>query len=464
MKILGSYQKNIIRKIQTLIDIAPHEWFRVWYLFLITFFFMVGHVFGHAIILASVTTTMGIYALPYFLIIAAVFAMVGTTVFARIIAKYDKPKLFVGLSLAAVVTLVAAYIVGDSHLYLFYSLVLLVVSVFQVQLHTILALMKEHKFSPLESQRTFPVIESSELLAGIVGGGVISLFIGHGFFAHYIHLSVNDFLLFWAGALLLAVITHYVFLFFEKRQPVLVAAHEENENLMHFTDSLQQAYKYFSENKFLRNIAFFVFLQFAVFQAFEFLYTFYLSSHDDSHGESILHGLGYYVFITSIIGIFLQVFVSSFISKKLGVVKNLLLHPFLTLPVGFLMQFQFSQGSVIGAKGMFDVTKQIAKNAYMSSLYAIPDNIRQLAKPFLDGFVAQLGIIFSTGFLILFELFLHDHVTLAASIFINILLFTMIIVLFYFREIYTGQVTMNLKNFSYSEEERFSFIEILGQK
>lgn len=163
----SNFAPHIFKKFLTIIDVSPHEWPRVLYLFGLTILTAVGHVIGHAVLLGSVTRDFGVQSIPVALILFAVGSMISTMVFTRIIAQSKRKKLFSLFAFIAGVLLFFGYAYGEN-LWILYASMFGALAIFHTQIHTLLALLKEHNFTPFESQRVFPVIESSELFAGIV--------------------------------------------------------------------------------------------------------------------------------------------------------------------------------------------------------------------------------------------------------------------------------------------------------
>lgn len=284
------------------------------------------------------------------------------------------------------------------------------------------------------------------------------------FFDLGFHLQVNDFLLLWGGFLIASLVLEGIYAFIRSLSPTLETPHKHKEVVGVF-ESFQKTSEYFQKYKMLRYLAGLVFFQFFVYQLFEFLYALSLSSHSSGHGgEAVLHGLGFIALITSFVGIVLQIFVAPHIARHFGVVWNLLVNPVVSLPMGMAMLATMNSGAIMTSKAVFDISKHVSKNAYLTSLYGIPEQVRKFSKPYLDGFIGQLGIISATALLILIEVFWHHYAALGTAISIVIGLFVLLVLLLFMKRVFTGSISAHLKNTSFSEEEHFAFVELLGQK
>jgi hypothetical protein len=242
-------------------------------------------------------------------------------------------------------------------------------------------------------------------------------------------------------------------------------AFAEHKPLFHF---LQDTFRLYKKDAFLVVLAAFVFFQYGLSQVFDVFYTTVLSASHDAHGggghgSSVLHGLGVYVSVVSAIVILLQMFFARTIVRFLGVVRNMLLMPVITLASASSFLFLALPVSAAITKGAFDMTRNMAKNTYLSSLYVLPEAVRLPAKPFLDGFFGPAATVFVTSIMIAIEWFFHDPLSRQygmMALFLCLLV-CLLALLLIGRRVYTDYASKNVKNAGHELSEQLSFIEIL---
>ena len=159
----------------------------------------------------------------------------------------------------------------------------------------------------------------------------------------------------------------------------------------------------------------------------------------------------------------MQLFLSSRILEKFGVVRSLKILPLgiFVSSIGLLGNFSFLT-AVLG-KGMFEVFSVVHTNAYHNSYYAIAEHVREQVREFLEGIVRPLGTILGTALLLLFEFLVPEEYS---NIFIHgtmaLLGIIMLTTLFSMKEKYTLLSQKNL-DITGDHPEKMNAIEILSQ-
>jgi len=455
-----STKKKTLGILNRLLNISPEEWPKVSYSFLLKLFFHSGHVIGHTVLLSMFAQRLGIDKLPYLFIIDAILVICGTAVFSHLLERVPKKNMVAALSVFALVFLVMARpLVHLSNLG-FWAFLFFAYSILLTQLAIIIALLIEEQFTPLESERTFPVIESADLIGGLVGGGLVSLLTSQWLHS-YVHTP--DLLYIWAGFLFLVFAVNTALQLHKKTTLELeLERGGERKGIFH---ELKDNVGNFRQVDFLKYLAIIVFFQFALFRLVEFQFTKAISY--GSHGEDKLtHGLGIYTMALSGVGIVLQWFFASRIQKALGVVKTMLLHPGIAFLSFLPMLSHLNVVTATTGRFGFDITSVIYKNAYLSSYYAVKESIREKMKQLIEGWLLPLGSAFGMVLLLLLEgYFAHSHGRgLELSVEILILTFALIVFVLIWRlkSHYTALSVRALKSPHYLE--RLNAIELLGEQ
>ena len=143
-------------------NISKHEIFRVVIAWILKFLLHTATVLGFTITLALFVGEMGIEKLPLLFVFQALFAIAGTFLLSNYLKKFSKAKaLNIGAFTFSILAILAFFIHTSSQI-LFFTLLILIYSVIITQMNIALSLFTEELFSPLESERTFPIIESAE--------------------------------------------------------------------------------------------------------------------------------------------------------------------------------------------------------------------------------------------------------------------------------------------------------------
>lgn len=412
-----------------LFNVAPHELPRISLAWLLRFCFQVGFTIGWTMLTAILVSRLGIAYLPLLFVANAGLIILGTIFFSGIVRRYGKNKLIYGTvgSGVALLAIASFALSATENLTLFFGLALLAESIFFAQLNILLGLFIEKLFSPLESARAFPLIETSEYIGGITGG----LLILGGL--RFLHLEAAELIFLWIAALGSIVPILFLFNRFRQKLPALelgTAKHEKVSPL----EKIQEGGRHFKKIPFLFSLAFVVALQWSSVTILNFQYTKALDASVGSatseqtlhsaattaevhHEELLTHGLSKLHILFSLLALLTQLFLTSRVIGKLGVVRALRLHPLVTIFTTLGLTFKFGLSAAVVAKAGFESTSGIYNSAYHSSFYSLRESIREHAKELLEGLVRPLGVCLGTSFLLALQfVFSGSALTLAINL------------------------------------------------
>ena len=464
--------KKIAHYINILFNVSNHEWPRIILSWSLKMVVHAAFVMSSTILLALFVEEFGLNKLPVMYIISALFVVGGSVFFAFFLERFEKKKEIVGTTVLAAVLFLLSPFLNEFSTF-FYGVMFIAISVFISQLNIILALFIEELFSPLESERTFPIIESSEPIGGILAGVILT------FGVTKFHLSALD-LLFYTAVLLLSVVP-ILFLFLKQTNKVpQLEENELGEESKNRFDRAKKGLRHIKGMPFLKGMLIVVLLHFTFVNLIEFQYTSVLdssvqheqeSSHgggnshnsyakkadshnshgDNSHGDghshadALTHGLAFWHVMFSIIAFLTQTISSSRIHKYFGVITSMRIHPLINFFSSILLLVKFGFATGIAGRGIFEVTTMMHRTTYHASFYSLKKSIREQVKEFMEGIIRPLGVIIGTTLLYLILFFVPEdlqHSVISALMIVIMVL--MYIVLHKMQDSYTLVAKKNL--------------------
>lgn len=448
-------------RLNSLFNVRSHEWARICVAWTMVFLTRVGFIVGWTILLASFLSQIGVDPLPLLFLGNALLVMLGTVLYRPLLHRLKRELLITYTVLGAATLLIASVFFSSSSSLLFFGLFLLAQGVFVTQISILISLFTEDLFSPLESQRVFPIIESAETLGGILGGLVLSSF-AHTFPAY-------KFIILWV--ILLLFLLPIVLKFNPKTMEVPrlpVAQHRSS------IKPLWESFQTLKKIPFLRLLMVGILLHWAIMNLVEFEYTRALqmsvvgqegSTHaGEVYREDLMAKIGQLHLLFYSCALLFQLFFASRVLTALGVASSMLLHPLLTLFNVILFTLYPNLATASLMKGGFELSNIFFKNAYDSSFYAIPHALREDAKEFLQGMVKPLGAVLGTlGMLIFVYLIRIPHGLWLFNGFIAALCLCMIWTMSRLSQRYTEMCEQNLSR-KMDLSTRLNAVEILGQK
>jgi HEAT repeat protein/ATP/ADP translocase len=458
-------QISILNKV---FNLNESEWPKVILSWCVRFLYKGGFVIGWTIIVAMFTSRFGIASLPFLFAVNALFTIVGTFFYSSFLEKIDKTWVMIAtIFLAGAILLLATQVVYINQI-LFFILLLIAEAILVIQLKIFLDGYVEEIFTPLESERTFPLIEAAETVGGIIAGVIVMSFSNQ--------IETFKFIYLWAIFLFLMV--PFILLIGNLNKKIVIIeenhGHESDlttrkHGLIALIKEEFQGAKRFS---FLKGMFILVFFQWLLYNLLEFQYTKAIYNSvsnvilDGGSGfeHAFVHDLGALFILFSASALILQLFIGSRLIDSLGIIGSMLVHPIVTLLslVGIVVSFNFY--TAVLAKNNFTLTTAIFTNAYHSTYYAIKDRLREHSREFMEGIVRPVGALAGTLTLILLQQFLQAKgMVFAVNILMILVTAIFLYVVFMQRAKYTKAALDDLVN-SKEKEARMNAIDILAQK
>lgn len=497
---------NPITFFSKLFNIAPGQWTRVAECWFITFFFKVGSAVGVTILTSAFIGRFGITALPIFFIISAVLIIISTLAFENLIMRVRREVLMMGMLFFAALLLFAATFYYDRSPYLFFAITIVAESIFLAQFNIFIPILVGDRFTPLESQSTFPFIESGETIGGIIGGTLLAFFGAH--------LPVIWFVYIWIGLLALSMSVFIITSFVRTTLPRLPTNHAAATGKR---SELREVITSMRKMTFLRSLVLIVLMQWVFMNFLDFQFTksveqtvvnskeptiaqthntktsdYGLAStllaaepveNSTEHIETnavnsdeserkltteeqaqLAGKLGKIRSSFHIAALIVQALIATRLISSMGVVGSMLIHPIIMLMslVGMFLKFGVVSSTI--TRMNFEVTNVVHKNAYFTSHYALPRSIRDQAAQFLEGIARPLGTVLGMSFILgLQYIFTPKNVSASIHIVMAIIMFFVFIATLKLQTSYTG-ITREQLFSDLPYPEKLNAIEILAQR
>lgn len=444
------------QKLNKLLNISSNEWPRVVVAFSMLFFLRFGFVVGWTTLVANFLGIFGAKYLAALLLSNAMLMMIGAQIYRKLIHKIKREILMILSVIFSSFFLLMSIPFIESQPILFTAFVLIAQGITISQLGILINLFNEDLFTPLESERTFPIIESAEIFGAIVGGLTLT------FFSEYI--AMYKFISLWVLALFLILVIVLSFNSKTMEVPKLSLEGLESKNHKKFKDKISE----FTKIPFLKSVMIIVFLNWAIFNIVEFQYTkavldSVLQTHGTNHAVSLAADLGFFHVIFSFGALFIQLIFTSRIIESLGIASSITVHPIVTFLNLILQTTKFNLLTAAITKGSFEITNLISTNAYNSSYYAIPHHYRDDVKEVMQGVFKPFGAIVGTLLIIIVSyLFSTDLQIFSMNVILILMTVTMAIIAFGLNQKYTDMAEQNLSS-KLDLPTRLNAVEILAQ-
>ena len=451
-------QSFISSVINALLNVTNDEWPRIFVSWLMQFFYKAGYIMGWTVLIAMFVTKYGIAALPYFFILYSLFRILSAFIYANFINHFRKDLVILFTALAGCLTLFVGLLFSSFNSGVFIIIAIGVLAVFFSQIYILNTAFIEDLFSPLESERTFPIIESAETIGGIMGGLIIALFASSMQPVILVYLMMAS-LLFIIPIMIShrQILKKLPFIHFRKKKVF------SKINISVIKDSLSHMKQF----PFLKVLMIVMFCQWIFNNLLEFQYTsaVYNGVSEGAQAEhELAKGLGTLQIIFHSFALLMQLFVAGRIMSYLGVISSMLLHPLVALLSLGTLLFRFGFASAVVTKMNFEMTNIIYVNSYHSSYYAMGHKIREQIRELLEGFIQPLGALAGMLVLLILEQIFHDN-TLTTTITL-LMIGIMVLMLMVILKNENKYTHIAVKNLTHSNNVilQLNAVEVLGQK
>lgn len=386
-----AYLRNVLAKV---FHVSGGEIPRLAYGWGVRFLLKLSVIVGFTGAIAMAIARYSIEFLPIFLMVQALFAIVGMLLFSVIVDRLSGRQLIVMSTLFAICTLVLASFFSHDDV-IFLTLLLVASGIFLPQVMIVVSNYLEELFSPLEADRIFPIIDTAESLGGIAGGAVLALF--------GLQLFGERLVLLWAGLLVVFLL---VFLLFSPSLPHFLKKIEEESHhgKREKSTSWNAIAKSFQEIKkipFLQLLLSLLILHWGVAHIVQFLFTKAVdgslhASSLEEHEVLLVEGLGaLHIFIHGF-AFLVELFVVSRIIRSLGTFAGYVFHGVVTLLSSMAMLFGFYTFTAVLMRLNFEITSIFQRHSYETSYYAFRFGTNRSLREFFEGLILPIGTVCGT--------------------------------------------------------------------
>ncbi len=450
-----------------IIRLYPHELGRTAIIWFIRFLYRFAFVVSWTFVVAQVfSLSHSEISLPMLFLIHALLVFLSSIVSTFLLKRYALEHIFlVSLSVGAVLLLFAQLFMFS----VFVKTIILffVESFILVQLSINIETFTERLFTPVESNRTFPIVESADTVATLAAGA--SLF----FFAS--SFSVDH--VFWLviGILALLVPLFLQYHSFLRSLPGLCLYRKQLIGETHHHPE-STSFTSLKKHPYIKRLILIVLAQWFFMVVLEFLFTYSLSNQILHRAELVpaaagavenvlIHEFGLMQIFFGAAALASHFLFAGRIIFGLGIIGSLILHPLVSLFSLATMITSFGPFSTMLSRINAEITGVIFRNAYQSSYYVFEETKSQFVRLMLDGFVRPIGALLGTMFLLISSLLASSqyYITVVlGGVFCALLLF--LITAISLHRYYSEHVISQLKSSETSLELKVSLLDVLAQK
>lgn len=477
-----------------LLNVHRGELPRITLAWILQSFLRIGYVMGWTVTLAIFIHRMGIEWMPFLFAINAILVMGSSLVYAELLKKVKKSTVTLGTVFLAAGLLIFSTLFVYSDSTFFLGGIILAQGLLLSQLTLLVNLFIEDLFSPMESQRSFPLISSAEMLGGVMGGGILVV-LGEWMIPY-------KFIYLWALLIMALIPLFFLAENYLKKIPSLEIQQKEREKnrfKLHPIKTMAAGFKNVKKNGFVKSIAFLIFFQVLVGSVLEFQYTkavekkvleqvnpiaFEVESYQPAGGlsvdlfdvktldeeiqiDSLEHELTNTLALLQMsffgISFLIQVILGSRLLKQLGMIGSFMTHVLISIAqfTGMTIRFDFFTAAL--SRSSFEVTSGFFKTAYHSSYYVLPETVKIQIKETMEGMIKPMGTL--GGFLMIFfiqKTFAGEHQSQIINLLLLVLSLAMVLPLLSMQKNYLKLAIHQLKQDHITS--RLNAIEILGQQ
>jgi HEAT repeat protein len=447
--------------LQRLFKIGKKEWPRVGISWSIWLLWKISAIMVWTIFTVLIVDYFGISNLPLFYIIHAALIIVGTLAFAAWVGKNSTEKSLIYLSGAAIVSVTVAIILRQANSLLFLVIGIGAYGILYSQIHIHISLFQKQLFTPLESIRTFPIIQSAETVGALLASAILITLVGR----------MEVFNMLFIALLILAGIIPLMYWFVEEhhkshpiqKKQILIQPEEYS-----YKYRLRQGLQSIKKTEFLKGILLVVVLYWIFSSVLEFQFTKVVEANIGpgiiSHQQALTGGLSRLIFLFSSLGLLMQLLIASRVIGKLGIMMAMLLHSSAAIFFSGGMLMNFGYATTIAARANMEGTGVIFRLAYDESYYALKEKLRNTTKEAMDGIFRPIGIILGTASILILQQLLEGPLL---NYGINLILISsavaMMVLLLPLKAHFTSLSQSHLEEEGDSPS-KFDAIEVLAQK
>lgn len=448
---------------EKLLNVNKEEAPRISLSWFVSFFYRIGFVIGWTVIVGIFVGKFGIASLPVLFIVNAALSIIGSIVYSSLIERFSKEKIILWSVILSVAFLLLAASLGEANVYLFFLFLLIAEAVFLVQLKIVMNGFVETLFTPLESERTFPLIESAETVGGIIAGVLVV------FFSSVI--SPSQFIYLWIVALL-CILPCLLYHNHSLKGVYRFTKHDNDEHRIGLLDKTKEIFSQTKHLNFLKGLILVVAFQWIFANLIEFQYTKAVSENvsnavlnsGSGFEHALVHGLGMLSILFSSFALVVQLFIGSRLITSLGIIGSMMIYPAVMILSVFGLTVKFGYPSAVMAQLNQNIAYVLYLNSYHSSYYPVREHYREHIREFLEGIVRPVAAIFGTGLLIgLQRFFTGNSLTLYVNLSMIFILVILIFVMYNLQVSYTKLACHNLLK-SEDKIDRIDAIGILSQR
>jgi len=434
----------ILHLFEKLFNVYKSELGRVFYAWSLKFIKQVAIVIGWTTLVALFVARYSIVYLPFLYMVQAALMISGTMFFSFIADLFESRKIIFIAAFCSIVLFVGAGVSFNNDM-IFFPLLLFANGFFIQQINVFLSSYIEDFFSPVEASRAFPLIESAETIAGIIGGIVLA--------GSVLGANARNVFFLWAFLMLLFLMVMFFLYprtvgFYNSLYAMKILPKVKSMNWV----GIKKSFINIARIPFLQVMTCVFFIQWFIVQLIEFQFTKVVdegvldSGTQAVHAVNLVHGLGRLHIFFFISAFLVQLLLASRILRFLGTVGGLIFHSLFTLMSAVSLVFGFGYFTTVMAKNNFEVSSVISDNAFESSYYAFPHGTQKTLREFFEGVLAPLATITATVFLLFTEFFFVGKDALIAInlLFLLLTVFTLLMS-FFLQRSYSNLVMKNLK-------------------
>ena len=373
------------------LDIRPEEVAKMVLTWLMCALLSIGYAIGWSAVHSMLVKRMGVEYLPYTYIGISLLGVFGSSIYLLFADAIRRDRLLIvfsgvtGLALVLSRFLVTARPEGEAGftlpLLLFFLAVFFAQGVGNSTLGTQVWTIINDLFRPSQGRRIYPILSTAGTIGGIAGGASISFLSGS--------LGTANLVLIWAASIwLLIPLTLILRKRFggelRGRNSKKVASQPRGSHLL-------EGWRFLASSKMAAVLGFVAVMFWIVGSVADFQYTKIMNATFQS--ESKLAGYyGIYGIVINVSGLFVQIFFSSYLIRRIGVARGLCALP-LTALAGFALivaRFTFWPG--LALRYTWDmVGMTVQGNSYQLAMNSVPAALRARVRGFIEGVINPLG-------------------------------------------------------------------------